>query len=97
MALINCRECGKSVSDQATTCPGCGAPIAAKKRDPAPAVASPMVAEVKPRKRNLQKLLAVLLTLVSLVAAIATGGKTYWIFLFFVGLVWFIVVRILRD
>lgn len=27
MALIICEECGKSISDKATTCPGCGAPI----------------------------------------------------------------------
>ena len=28
MALIICPECGKQVSDQAITCPGCGYPIA---------------------------------------------------------------------
>lgn len=27
MALITCQECEKSVSDKATTCPNCGAPI----------------------------------------------------------------------
>ena len=27
MALINCPECGKSVSDQASSCPSCGHPI----------------------------------------------------------------------
>lgn len=27
MALINCTECGKEVSDKAITCPNCGAPI----------------------------------------------------------------------
>lgn len=29
MALIKCKECGKEVSDKATACPACGAPIAA--------------------------------------------------------------------
>lgn len=28
MALINCSECGKEVSDKATNCPNCGNPIA---------------------------------------------------------------------
>lgn len=28
MALINCTECGKAVSDKATICIGCGAPLA---------------------------------------------------------------------
>jgi len=27
MALIECRECNKQVSDKATTCPHCGAPV----------------------------------------------------------------------
>lgn len=31
MAMINCPECGKEVSDKAKTCPNCGAPIAPQK------------------------------------------------------------------
>ena len=27
MALINCSECGKQISDKASTCPNCGNPI----------------------------------------------------------------------
>lgn len=27
MSLINCPECGKEISDQATSCPNCGTPI----------------------------------------------------------------------
>lgn len=27
MALIKCAECGKEISDRATTCPACGAPV----------------------------------------------------------------------
>lgn len=27
MALINCKECGKEVSDAASVCPHCGAPV----------------------------------------------------------------------
>lgn len=30
MAMINCPECGKEISDQATTCPNCGKPIVKK-------------------------------------------------------------------
>lgn len=30
MALIICSECGKEVSDKATTCPNCGAPIVSR-------------------------------------------------------------------
>ncbi len=28
MALINCAECGKEISDKATACPNCGYPLA---------------------------------------------------------------------
>lgn len=28
MALINCPECGKEISDKAASCPNCGCPIA---------------------------------------------------------------------
>lgn len=30
MAIIQCPECGKSVSDRATSCPNCGCPIQAE-------------------------------------------------------------------
>ena len=30
MSLINCGECGKKISDKASTCPGCGCPVDAK-------------------------------------------------------------------
>ncbi len=31
MALINCPECGKEISDQAVSCPNCGTPLGNKK------------------------------------------------------------------
>ena len=31
MALINCPDCGRDVSDRAEACPACGCPIAKKK------------------------------------------------------------------
>lgn len=36
MAIIQCSECGREVSDKAPNCPGCGAPIA---KAPLPATA----------------------------------------------------------
>ena len=35
MAMITCPECGRSVSDKASTCPGCGCPIAQASNDAA--------------------------------------------------------------
>ena len=31
MALINCPECGKEISDQVKNCPNCGYPLKKKK------------------------------------------------------------------
>jgi len=36
MALIQCSECGKQISDKAISCPGCGAPGMAKGVDASP-------------------------------------------------------------
>lgn len=33
MAMINCPECGKEISDKAAACPNCGVPIAAVNND----------------------------------------------------------------
>lgn len=33
MSLIKCPDCGKDVSDKASACPSCGAPIAAAEHD----------------------------------------------------------------
>lgn len=33
MALITCRECGHSISDQARACPQCGAPAPSRARE----------------------------------------------------------------
>ena len=33
MALINCSECGKEVSDKAKACPNCGCPINEEKKE----------------------------------------------------------------
>ena len=38
MALINCTECGKQISDKALACPNCGAPQSSKPDTAAPAV-----------------------------------------------------------
>lgn len=34
MALINCSECGKEISNKAVACPNCGNPMAAKPLKP---------------------------------------------------------------
>lgn len=36
MALIECPDCSRPVSDRAAACPGCGHPVAEMKRQPSP-------------------------------------------------------------
>src|SRR4051812_25267797 len=43
MALIECSECGRQISDRAPACPGCGAPVAKASMPPA-GPAAPIVA-----------------------------------------------------
>ena len=49
MALIKCPECGKEISDKASSCPNCGFPIAQKEnvQEQAPIVQE--IADVKPK------------------------------------------------
>ena len=42
MALIRCYECEREISDKATTCPGCGAPVAGRAVAAAPAPTAPV-------------------------------------------------------
>jgi hypothetical protein len=49
MALINCPECNKQVSDQATACPHCGRPL----KRTAPVAARPTTAAKRPKSSAL--------------------------------------------
>lgn len=68
MALIQCSECGREVSDKAAACPGCGAPIAAPAASPAPA--APAVQQVQivrqPKSRGVYIILGLLLGLLGI-------------------------------
>lgn len=56
MALVNCRECGKQISDQAAACPHCGAPLTNR---PQP-TATPVII-IAPKSRSAAVLFAMLL------------------------------------
>ena len=57
MALIKCSECGKEVSDKASNCPNCGAPI---KEDE-------IQKEVKAGIRVTKKLAIILIAILSII------------------------------
>lgn len=54
MALINCPECGKEISDKAAACPNCGCPVEAMPRQETVEVAPKVetVVESKERESN---------------------------------------------
>ena len=60
MALINCPECGKEISDQAKTCPNCGIRIKRKKTE-------------EEKKKTLKKC-GIILGIVVLLAGLVVGG-----------------------
>ncbi len=67
MSLINCKECGKEMSDQAGSCPNCGCPVApVSNNQPSP------LPETK-RKRSPGCLIAVLVFVVFIIMVI--GGS----------------------
>lgn len=56
MAIINCDECGASISSKAVACPGCGNPMSSAEPTPAMA-ATPPAAEPR-KKRTAKKMFA---------------------------------------
>ncbi len=64
MALIKCLECGRGVSDKATTCPSCGYPLAQTRRARRPVV----VIERTSKKWKGLKFLGVSLIILGLIA-----------------------------
>jgi hypothetical protein len=68
MALMLCSECGRSVSDKAATCVGCGAPIGASDSDSdsanadsrSPFLAAPLPSKGPPLSRTALRWRAVL-------------------------------------
>ena len=48
MALLECEDCGKSVSDRASSCPSCGCPIETTKRESASVLGKPKFSPYRP-------------------------------------------------
>lgn len=66
MALINCPECGKEISDRAKACPHCGAPLRIKKQ--------------KSEKSNRQKIVnkVILIVAIFVISAALVTGYLLW-------------------
>ena len=98
MALIECSECGRQVSDRAVSCPGCGAPIAGK------AAGAPVqTIEKTAKKLKGQELLAGMVfwiggiaLIVNLIYAAEANSSVSPILVVVtaLGLVWYMVVKL---
>ncbi|HYW03696.1 MAG TPA: hypothetical protein VFA86_07100 [Gammaproteobacteria bacterium] len=67
MALIECYECEREISDSAVSCPGCGAPVRAKRRKKGNTVpyTAQEVAVLLSKKRKTSHLLHLLLSIIT--------------------------------
>ncbi len=100
MALINCPECKKEVSDAAPTCPNCGVPIAGAKEGKAAGVQLTTIQETG-KKLKIHSLLSSLLVIVGVLWAIVViSGKEQGVgvslipmIMFIIGFVWLVITR----
>lgn len=99
MALVNCSECDNSVSDKATSCPKCGAPIASLKEINVVGEKLNTVQETS-KKFKLQTLMSVSMIVVGIlwVAASSDPETTQHsspipAFMVMVGFIWYVVNR----
>lgn len=90
MALTNCPECGKEVSDKAQSCPNCGAPIRGEKS----LNLNPKSHANVTRTGAKWEAIGFILILVGLLAAIGANGAAGGI-VAFIGLIVFIIGRFL--
>src|SRR6266851_3500467 len=77
MALINCPDCGRSVSERATACPSCGYPIASMGHS---SVSSPPVSgrTVAPRVDDSRSLWLLWGSVASFILGVAFLTGPYW-------------------
>ena len=98
MALIKCSECGREVSDKASACLGCGAPITAA------GAGTPIQTIQKTSKRlKAQSLMAGVLVAFSGIVVILSSFAvseahspmpTFPIILFMAGVIWYVTVKV---
>lgn len=97
MALITCGECNGQVSDQAATCPHCGAPVASARETSAAGQPLTTIQQTS-KKFKLQTLLSISLVLFGLLFlwAESSSGQDGTIggSLAAIGLSWYLITRI---
>ena len=105
MALIECPDCSKKVSDSAPACPNCGRPIASAREAQAAGVALTTIQETS-KKLKAHQLISVLLIMVGTAwffvanfGAVSNPANEsissfFSVWFVFIGLIWFTVTRL---
>ena len=76
MALIKCPECGKEISDKASSCPNCGCPIEVQKTEVANNISEQPITGQSPKKLNKKIIpIAVILVVVAIICAVIYNVK----------------------
>lgn len=104
MALIECPDCGKQVSDAAATCIGCGRPLRGVAASPAPAGTreAPMLIEASSKKYKSAMLLGLACLPAGFIVAMLGGAAHSGLFAAFgflimiIGVVWFFINLVAR-
>lgn len=99
MALINCPECNKEVSDRAPTCPGCGTPIATDKESAGSGVQQLTTTQGTSKSLKLQSVLAMILLCAGIFMIygqmqVGVTPGVFGILLAATGLLWAVITRI---
>ena len=101
MALINCSECGAEISDKATVCPRCGAPVGEDKESKGSGVKQLTTTQGTSKSIKLQGAIALTMMIVGMVwiITVANAGTAERVTLtpvliFLIGFVWYVVNRI---
>lgn len=66
MALIKCPECGKEISDKASSCPNCGCPIEIQKTEVSGNISDQLITE-QPLKKSNKKIIPIAAVLIIVV------------------------------
>ncbi len=99
MSLIQCSECNNEVSDKASSCPKCGAPIASNNENIAAGANLKTIQETS-KKFKLQALISIFLIIIGAVMLIATSDAKSGqepsgtgAIILLIGIIWYLINR----
>jgi len=98
MALINCPECKREISSMAISCPHCGIPMSSVQDTKTTGESITTIQETSKRlkKQIIYSIIAILISIPLFIVAVSDNNRSLGlisILLFFIGAIWYIVVK----